>query len=216
MLYEIKLRITKAILGDSITRGIRKFKRNHNQQRIIWPAGRWDWAIKNATHSLKLNCDPGAVCLGEDFFAPTTQRCFREWRDGSGLHKEQFESIPAGAVISIYPEIPLESFPEGAAVPTLCELERIVEYVGAITGMSHWGSNWGYGRFTIESIGEALTKDHFLSVKNSKLPTKFLSDYIPKAREVKFLGLPICSLNRNELLAVAAHYIVLQEKNDIR
>ena len=214
MLYEIRLKVTKPLLGDQHGTHARKFKRAKDGRRILWPAGRWEWALKNAAHSLRMEVDVQTVNLQEDFFAPTTQLCHREWKDVKGKHTEIFESIPIGSVISIYPELPMESHPAGRTVPSLGQLEILMEYVGKLCGMSAWGSDWGYGRFMVESIGEASFQDQFLSAKSSALPEAFLKEYTVRARETRFLGKPICSLSRNELLAVAAHGILTKKQNE--
>jgi len=167
MLYNARIKLTSPMLGDQHTRDkTRRFDRPaalKGDIRLDIP--RWHWAIKEAVTSLGMTTvDPRKILMEHRMKTPKVDLFVRKWtqenkRTGDKTQcREMFESIREGAEITLQVLVveKLEPNEEDTALraPTSDELTKIFSVIGELVGISPWGSNFGYGRFTVMSVKE--------------------------------------------------------------
>lgn len=169
MLLCVKIKLKSPFLGNCRTTDkIRRFDRSkafkHNIQVDMV---RWNWAMEEAISALELDLDSSAIRVNPTYKAPKLELYVRRWRDGkSGKPKEEmFESIKSGAVLTFEMLVVNNEEPEGASPkketfkkPTIEDMEKILDTVGRLLGLSPWGSKFGYGRFKVLSIEPSTIK----------------------------------------------------------
>lgn len=155
------------MLGNKQTpERIRRFERDttFDPPKIRVDLAQWYWALGQAQEALGLSrIDQFAVRFEDAFIAPRLQLYVRRWSDTRHNKQEQemFESIGKGTVLTFNPILLSTQEPSQSAgklrAPTLSEMKDIMGCVGHMLGLSPWGSKFGYGRFTVETL-EAVTE----------------------------------------------------------
>jgi hypothetical protein len=159
MLYELKLRVTKAWLGD-IRRGqdkIRKFQRGHTEDILAFDLPRLQWTLQEACEALHLHhIDIKTIRMEEGLKSPCLISYRRRYTHRKKQQEEFFEAIREGTVLTMQVLVtqPLPNSTSHGKPPTLKELEQIFSFVGSMLGLSPWGGHFGYGRFDIIHLNE--------------------------------------------------------------
>jgi len=159
MLYQVKLRITQPWLGSQKTpeqvRRFRKIEGGPKDGEIELDRVLWDWAYKQAVEALHFDdIDTGTIRAALSTRCPRLvlrQRKFTNQKNK--IQEEMFESIPKNYVLTV--DIMVTTVPEtnkGKRAPTEGELHTILSFIGEKVGLSPWGSRFGYGTFTVESL----------------------------------------------------------------
>jgi hypothetical protein len=163
MIYELKIKLTEKMLGDTRHQTVRRFNRPPSLKGdILLDIRYWNWAIKEACTALHLDgLDPDSVRIDPALRPPTLRLFVRSWwkenkRTGARTRqKDQFEMIDVGTVLTFNLLVPSDPEPGTKArgrAPTAEELGQIFAVIGDILGISPWGSRFGYGRFKVVSI----------------------------------------------------------------
>ena len=165
MLYNLKIKLTSKMLGDQRTRdNIRRFDRPAALQGDIrMDIPRWHWAIREAFSSLQLDeVDHRKILMEHRLKSPRVDLYVRKWtqenkRTGAKENcREMFENIREGAELTLQVLVTDELSPEeldvGLRAPTPEELTKVFSVIGELVGISPWGNNFGYGRFTVLSL----------------------------------------------------------------
>lgn len=119
----------------------------------------WRWALREAFQSMGLipEVDLDYLRLPVSIKMPTIRMYVRVWDPKSKKNNECFESIQAGAVITI-PVFILSELEQssqfngiqiGSRAPTKEEVIQAFRIIGESIGLSPWGSKFGYGRFNL-------------------------------------------------------------------
>jgi len=150
------------MLGNKRTKeGVRRFDRAKAfNSHIQLDVAQWLWAIQSAMTAIHMEeLDAQAIRLPLTIDAPAIDLYTRKWMDGrtKKQKRESFEAIKGGAVITI--DVVLLEEPDPAdgstrfiQTPTIDEFRKLMTFVGKMLGLSPWGSRFGYGRFSVESI----------------------------------------------------------------
>lgn len=157
MLYELKIKLTSAWLGE-IRRGtdkVRRFQRGSSDDLLAFDLPRLQWTLQQACDALHLrHVDTSAIRFNEGFKSPTLQSYRRRYKSKGSAQEDFFEAIPKGTILTI-PLLITDKNPENSTAkkpPTRAEMESILKLLGGMLGMSPWGNQYGYGRFSLESL----------------------------------------------------------------
>lgn len=157
MLYEVKIKLTSAWLGQQRTKEqIRRFRKLKPSNNIAIDNAQWQWAFQEAADALHLNhVDVSTIYTDQGFEAPTLQLYNRRYTHNGKPHQELFESIRENTVITLEMLVTTPTQQNKLTQsPSKSELDQILCFVGRMLGLSPWGSRFGFGRFKIESIEE--------------------------------------------------------------
>ena len=162
MLIKMRLRLRTPLLGNQQTpENVRRFVRDDafRPPRLKVDLAQWYWAVGQSMEALGYsNLDQFAVRFEDSMVSPKLQLYVRRWSDTKrgGHEQEMFESIGKGTVLTFHPMLLSTQEPSQAESkrrpPTLEELRKVMSCVGDMLGLSPWGSKFGYGRFTVESL----------------------------------------------------------------
>jgi hypothetical protein len=159
MLFEVKLRLTRHMLGQQrTTDGVRRFTRVRDEDsRILVDLQHWSWAFREAATALHLTVNVGTLYPASGIKSPTLVMYTRRWntRTSDGRERPQseiFEAIREGTVLTF--QLVNASGPEkaDAPAPNCDQLTQLLNFIGEFIGISQWGNKYGYGRFRVESI----------------------------------------------------------------
>lgn len=128
-------------------RGVRRFAVTKGGQIEI-DAQAWEWMFKQAAKGLKLDVDTTTIRPPNGFDIPTLVLWNRE---KTPVSVEMFEAIRKGARLT-FNIVVLESSVN--KTPTRHNVKAMLDYIGNYIGMSQYGSKFGFGRFTVESLNE--------------------------------------------------------------
>lgn len=211
MLYELRFRLISEILGDQVSRGDpRRLKRADNMEGwLAVDVKHWRWAIHEAVKALGMRVDAGAVQVAQSMRSPTLNLFRRTYVRGQKTCHEMFESINSRTIISmdvLVPDVPED---ENRPKPPSCqESTDIFGFIGHYIGVSPWGRQLGYGRFTVESFtpidGDQIIRE--IRQRGTKLPMNFVSENREKADSIVILGHKLTELSKPEILAAAAFW----------
>jgi len=162
MLVELQIKLRSSMLGAKRTKNnIRVFERDNSYkpERLKIDLSQWYWAIGESQNSLGMQgVDPFGVRLESSFDSPTLEMYVRRWDDRRQKdNREMFESIRKGAILT-FPMMLLNKTEPHAGIdsdkrpPTIKELKDTFDCVGSMLGLSPWGSKFGYGRFSVQSL----------------------------------------------------------------
>lgn len=145
MYLSVKIRMKSAWLGDMHDRknSIRRFPRRGGL--ILLPVARWQKSCRTAASLLELDCNINRVQF-PDTLAPPTIHEYR--RRINRVTHEIFESIRGGTVVSFTVFLRTHE----SRSPDREQFIEIMKLVGRDFGISHFGNQYGYGRFDIEEI----------------------------------------------------------------
>ena len=162
MLIKMRLRLRTPLLGNQQTpENVRRFVRDDafRPPRLKVDLAQWYWAVGQAMEALGYSgLDQFAVRFEDSMQAPKLQLYVRRWSDTKRGDREQemFESIGKGTILTFHPLLLSTQEPSQAESrripPTPEELRKVMSCVGDMLGLSPWGSKFGYGRFTVESL----------------------------------------------------------------
>lgn len=153
------------MLGDQHTRdNIRRFDRPASLNgciRLDMP--RWNWAISEAlkTSNMFQGIDPERIMMEHKLKTPKLDLHNRSWlkenrRTGKKTRcREMFEAISEGAEITLNVLVSEDPSPDSKDIrraPTQEELVRMFSVMGDLVGISPWGSQFGYGRFSVLEV----------------------------------------------------------------
>lgn len=210
MLHDLRLRLTSTMLGDVRVDKTFRFKRSDSEGWLAVDLHVWKWSVGEAWNALGRGpvADVGALRLPTKFELPTLTS-FRKPRQGGKLGYDFFEAINRNSVLSFEITIPERSEHEHKRPPNVEETRELFSYIGEHLGLSPWGSKYGYGRFRVESLEPVSGAVALHRIKNRcvKIPLDFYDKHRERADEILFLGHPLTSLGRNELLAIAASFL---------
>ena len=159
MLFEVKLRLTRHMLGQQrTTDGVRRFTRvRSDDTRISIDLQHWSWAFREAADALHLPVNIATLYPAAGIAAPTLVMYTRRWttRTPEGRERQQseiFEAIQGGTVLTF--QLMSAPGPEKAdGLAASCkDIEALLNFVGEFIGISQWGNKYGYGRFRVESL----------------------------------------------------------------
>jgi len=159
MLFEVKLRLTRHMLGQQrTTDGVRRFTRvRSDDARISIDLQHWSWAFREAAASLHLPVNITTLYPAAGIATPTLVMYTRRWttkkEDGRERpQSEMFEAIREGTVLTF--QMVSTSGPEktDAQAPDCAQITALLNFIGEFIGISQWGNKYGYGRFRVESI----------------------------------------------------------------
>jgi hypothetical protein len=98
--------------------------------------------MRRAASDLGIKYDQQSLILPMSFDASRFEEYIRVYNK---THKERFESIPAGTVVSFDTHLM-----EDRIDPTT--YSKLLSLLGTHYGLSQWGNKFGYGRFEIKFI----------------------------------------------------------------
>lgn len=156
MFLEVRIKLSTPFLGAQQSRErIRKFIRS-SEKHIKLNAAQWIKAFHQAAAELRIsNLDFAAIRLPAELYAPTIIGYNRKFFDRNGQPKEeQFEAIQAGAELSFRIVIlaKSESAKDHEHAPTFQELAQMLAFIGEWIGLSPFGGQFNYGRFSLLSV----------------------------------------------------------------
>lgn len=220
MLYDLRVRVESPFLGDNRYPNIRRFRRAPGSEEWwLLRIPQWHWACKEAATALGMvDVDTSQVHFTEKFRRATAILYRHNFtRNGQQAH-EMFEAVNKNSILTF--EVFLPETPERGGKtrpPTRDELRKIFEFIGQYVGLSPWGSQFGFGRFTVEDVrlaNDALLQQ-LMAARGSRLPAEFMEQHRAAADHIVFLGFPLTALSRQELLAVTA-FLKTQLESSIR
>lgn len=168
MIVNLQIRLKSRIVADKrVPEGtpdnqkwVRRFSTTPEEEHPL-NLIEWQRVIRNAVSDLNLDeVDPEQVIFPTTIRKPRYVRFSRSFTTPGNRQdekKEEFECVDIGNILTI----PVFIFNEAAhsfssqRPPTLEEFRKIMEFVGAHIGISPFGNQFGYGRFTIHKIETA-------------------------------------------------------------
>lgn len=162
MLITRRIKLTSPILASRPPReqdGRREFDRGaappNGPVKLKAYLERWNWAFLEARDALELyDVSVAAILPAAEFEVKNTSTYNRNRSDRT---KEAFESIQSGAVLTwkftLSQHLPPHSEDHARFVrpPTEKEFDAMLVHIGEHLGMSFWGHDWLFGRFTIHN-----------------------------------------------------------------
>lgn len=118
---------------------------------------RWRWAFLEARDALGLDVNASAIIPAYSFRVKRTTTYTRNFRRGSRLCSERYEALPTGQVL-VWEFTVSQHTPPGvesmrhSKPPTLDEFDAMLSHIGEYLGMSEWGHEYLYGRFSAAPI----------------------------------------------------------------
>lgn len=162
MLITRRVKLTAPILASRPSRspdGRREFDRGPSAPnapvRLKSYLERWNWAFLEARDALELYDVSVATILPAAEFEVKGTSTYNRTR--SDRTKEAFESIQSGAVVTwqftLSNHLPphAEDNPRFVRAPTEQEFDAMLAHIGEHLGMSFWGHDWLFGRFTLHN-----------------------------------------------------------------
>lgn len=156
MLYDVAIRLTSPLLGEvRHPDQVRRFARTREQDIRIHSA-HWNWAFREAASSLHLDVDAGLLRAPEGIRCPmvvlynrhyTTRRNNRAVREN-----EMFEAVRENTVLSFELVVLKPATP--ANIPSEEQVQQMLSFIGKFVGISQWGNDFGYGRFTVDKLAQ--------------------------------------------------------------
>lgn len=163
MLITRNVKLTSSILASRPPRGAggrREFDRLPSPPgaplRLKTYLERWNWAFLEARDSLGLGDVSVAVIMPAAYFEVKTTSTYNRTY-GSAREKEAFENIPSGSVLAwrftLSHHLPphAEEHSRFVRVPSEEEFDSMLAHIGEHLGMSFWGHDYLYGRFTLHN-----------------------------------------------------------------
>jgi len=159
MLFEVKLRLTRHMLGQQrTTDGVRRFTRvRSDDNRISLDLQHWSWALREAATSLHLPVNISTLYPASGIVVPTLVMYTRRWttKAADGRERpqsEMFEAIRDGTVLTF--QLVSTAGPEKSdgPAPDVAQITALLNFVGEFIGISQWGNKYGYGRFRVEAL----------------------------------------------------------------
>lgn len=162
MLYEPRIKVESAFLGSRLGDAVYQFARDA-EGKVIIPPDHWEWAVNEACLSLKLDhVEPACFLPVAPLFIPTTVLYNRTHTRRGERVTTMHESVRKGAELSF--EIVVSgSVPPRASIvskepPEFDEILQILKFIGAFLGLSPYGSEKGFGRFSLLSLTPKIPK----------------------------------------------------------
>ena len=218
MLHDLRLRLTTPFLGATKGEPTLRFDRGDTGDWLRLNVAQWLHALSEAGKSLELptDMDPTAVTVQPVYRRPSSMVLYRRnyHRDGRPAHV-MHEAINRNVILTVEIFLPVNAVTaDSHRPPTAEELRQMLEFVGAYVGLSPWGSKFGYGKFTVESLHPADSRTILanLQQRQNRLPQKFLEDNREHSSNIVIMGHRIADLSKSELLAVVAFYDSLLER----
>lgn len=153
MIYEIKIRVKTPILGSRRDhKGIWRFDRNDGGWEV--DQKHWNGLTNNAIRNLELECDRDQIRFPDVILLPRVELYRRVWKE-RGKNKEiiaYHECIRKGTLITLVAVTLDWKWEQRVRPPDKNELAKIFQNIGDFEGLSPFGSKFGYGRFSLESI----------------------------------------------------------------
>ncbi len=218
MLHDLRIRLTTPFLGATKGEPTLRFDRGDTGDWLRLNVAQWLHALSEAGKSLELpeDMDPTAVTVQPVYRRPSSMVLYRRnyHRDGKATHV-MHEAINRNVILTVEVFLPgkLDSG-DSHRPPTAEELRQMFEFIGTYVGLSPWGSKFGYGKFTVESLHPADSRTILanLQQRRNRLPQKFLEDNREHSSNIVIMGHRIADLSKSELLAVVAFYDSLLER----
>ncbi len=163
MLITRSIKLTTPLLASRPTRGPsnrKEFDRLPSAPgepvkiRTYWE--RWQWAFLEARDALGLGDVSVATIIPANSFEVKKTSTFNRTY-GHTREKDAFESISSGQVLQWRFTLSQHLPPHGednerfVRAPTEEEFDAMLAHIGEHLGMSFWGHDYGYGRFTIHT-----------------------------------------------------------------
>lgn len=163
MLYQTRIKIKSAVLGDRQGPDkVLRFQRGDNDTLVI-PIDHWRWAVSEAVDGLRLG-QVEKECMHSlvSFRAPTLMLYNRPYNLNGKRLTASHEAIRKGAelgfevIVTSTPPIRGEAHAKGKFSPAKEEVEQILKFIGLFLGISPFGSHMGYGRYDLMSLEEGV------------------------------------------------------------
>lgn len=155
MLYDIKIRVKTMIVGNTWDDGRRMFifPREDNAWCLdINQKHVWNGLLENAVSSLGLSVDTDTIRWPRTLLLPTIH-LHEERQDPRRQQRPvKHEAIPRNCVLTIPLMVRETDGEQMLNCPTKEQLHGIFEFIGAYEGISPFGSQAGYGQFTVQSV----------------------------------------------------------------
>lgn len=164
MIIKRKIRLLKPILAARPPQdrdGRREFDavlRGKSGITLPMNLARWEWAFLEARDALEMpHVSVACITPSVQFTVPGTSTYTRSFRRGNdGVQQtEKFECVPSNAVLH-WTWVLASSLPPHVEIgetrsdpPSVTEFDDMLKFTGEMLGMSEWGNNYGFGRFTI-------------------------------------------------------------------
>lgn len=155
MFYEARIKVESAFLGNKSLSGTMVFVRDKNGGLVI-PVDQWEWAVAEACASLHLTgVEPKCFLPPVPIYIPTTALYSRNYtREGMKKESCMHESVRKGAELSIDMVVsstptPRSSLDKNLETLDSKQIEQILKFIGRFLGLSPFGSEKGYGRFSL-------------------------------------------------------------------
>lgn len=163
MIYTPRIKLDSAFLGSQYKDKVMIFVRDKDHKMLI-PTDQWEWAVEEATASLRLSHVATRCFLPPSpIYLPTTVMYNRNYSRGGNKESCMHEAVKKGAELVL--ELPISSSvpPRSSASQNLvppepCEIEQVLKFIGKFLGLSPFGSEKGYGRFSLLSIEQLIPK----------------------------------------------------------
>lgn len=123
-------------------------------ERIKTYVERWNWAFLEARDALGLTTTSVTTIIPTAYYEVRKTSTYNRIYNGS-RETDAFESIPAGTVLqwqfTLSQHLPphAEDHDRFARPATEDEFDAMLAHIGEHLGMSHWGHDYLFGRFTI-------------------------------------------------------------------
>ena len=168
MLHTVRVRLSSPLMGDKIVSvpgetELRVFRRAEQLEgdRLRLPADvdRWRWAFCEARDSLGFgDVNIGAIIPATHYEAPKSPGFYtRNFSRAGRPASERFEHLKTGTnvdwVFTVASELPPHeaNSTQWTRPPDADEFLAMLAHIGEHLGMSWFGNEYGYGRFTIRT-----------------------------------------------------------------
>lgn len=155
MYYTARIRLLTPFLGNQVENGIRKFRHSQSEppvKALAFDSSLWQWAFKSVHRSREQTWSRDAVVHKRNWETKDKIELYtRQYRRQNIVIDERFESLDVGAELEIVFGIWAHDA-AGEPGPDVLQFSQMLEDVGEFAGLSPWGSKFGYGRFTLESL----------------------------------------------------------------
>lgn len=145
MILVVRIKLTSHLLGELRPdhKQVRRFRKENGNVAVN--ITQWQEIFREAAQHIGLTIDPKTI-EPKSNYRPASIHLYR--RVFSRVHTEWFESFRKGTVITF--EMVLHE--QRPKAPSPHELKAILAFVGEYTGISQFGSKFGFGRFQLLSV----------------------------------------------------------------
>lgn len=129
-----------------------------NDSKLIVPADQWEWAVDEAVTSLGMTSIETKCFLPPlPIYIPTTTLYSRNYTRFGRRDSCMHEAIRKGAELTVDMVVvstppPRSALDKVTDPPSQDQIKQILKFIGTFLGISPYGSEKGFGRFTLMSL----------------------------------------------------------------